>query len=204
MDKFKIYTDGSCDNIQYPNYGGWAYLILENDEIIEQRSGWDIHTTNNRMEMTAILESLIELPYGSEVEIITDSQYCIGAFSKKHRNVYANADLISQYSELIEKNNLDVTFTWVRGHNGDKYNEIVDKMANDEYEKASGKEITDFNRIKTDKEYKKEVFKNSKTNERNKMIAEVLMSIVNDTNPKGADYIQSKVDEINLIFKMIK
>lgn len=203
MDKFKIYTDGSCDNIQYPNYGGWAYLILENDEIIEQRSGWDIHTTNNRMEMIAILESLLELPYGSEVEIITDSQYCIGAFSGAYK-AKANTDLIEQFAKNVEQKNLDVAFSWVRGHNGDKYNEIVDKMANDEYEKASGKEITDFNRIKTDKEYKKEVFKNSKTSERNKMIAEVLMSIVNDTNPKGADYIQSKVNEINLIFKMIK
>lgn len=203
MDKFKIYTDGSCDNIQYPNYGGWAYLILENDEIIEQRSGWDIHTTNNRMEMTAILESLLELPCGSEVEIITDSKYCIGAFSIAYK-AKANTDLIEQFTKIVEQNDLDVKFTWVRGHNGDKYNKMVDKMANDEYEKASGKEITDFNRIKTDKEYKKEVFKNSKTNERNKRIAEVLMSIVNDTNPKGADYIQSKVNEINLIFKMIK
>lgn len=203
MDKFKIYTDGACDNIQYPNYGSWAYLILENDEIIDQRSGWDIHTTNNRMEMTAILNSLGELPYNSEVEIFTDSQYCIGAFSNKYR-AKANTDLIEQFRTIAKDKNLNIKFTWIKGHSGNNYNEIVDRLANDEYEKASGKQITDFERIKTDKEYKSQVFKNSKVNERNKMIAEVIMSVIKDERPKTTDYVHSIVEEINCIFRLIK
>lgn len=203
MDRFKIYTDGACDNIQYPNYGSWAYLILEDDKIIEQQSGSDIHTTNNRMEMLAIILSLMELPYGSEVEIFTDSQYCIGAFSNKYR-AKANTDLIKQFRDIERDRNLSITFTWVRGHSGDEYNEIVDKLANDAYEKASGKKITDFGRIKTDKEYRNQVFKNSKENERNKMIAEVIMSVINDERPKTIDYVQSIVEEINYIFRTIK
>lgn len=53
--RIKIYTDGSCDNIRYPNYGGWTYLTLENDVIIEEKSGNEVHTTNNRMEMFAYI-----------------------------------------------------------------------------------------------------------------------------------------------------
>lgn len=199
MNKFTIYTDGSCDNIIYPNYGGWAYLILEDGNIIEQRSGSDIHTTNNRMEMTAILESLLELPYESEVEIITDSQYCIGSFSNKFKSKL-NLDLINQYRSIVKEKNLDVSFKWVRGHTGDKYNSIVDKLANEEYEKASGKEITDYKRIKNDKEYRKDVLKNSKKNVRDKMLAELVKSIIDDNKPKGKDYIQNIVEDINLIF----
>lgn len=201
MDKFTIYTDGSCDNIQYPNYGGWAYLILENGNIIEQRSGNDIHTTNNRMEMVAIIESLVELPKFSEVEIFTDSEYCIGVFSNKYR-AKVNLDLIEQFKELVDNKQLDVSFKWVKGHSNDKYNAIVDNLANKEFEKASGNKITDFKRIKTDESYKKEVFKNSKQNMRNKLLAELIQSIINDTTPKGINYIQQKVDEINMIFKL--
>ena len=199
MNKFTIYTDGSCDNMIYPNYGGWAYLILEDENIIEKRSGSDIHTTNNRMEMMAILESLLELPYESEVEIVTDSQYCIGSFSSKFKSKL-NLDLINQYRSIVKEKNLDVSFKWVRSHNGDKYNEIVDKLANEEYEKASGKEITDYKRIKKDKEYRKDVLKNSKKNERDKMLAELVQGIINDNKPKEKDYIQNIVKDINLIF----
>lgn len=158
MDKFKIYTDGSCDNIQYPNYGGWAYLILENDEIIEQRSGWDIHTTNNRMEMIAILESLLELPYGSEVEIITDSQYCIGAFSGAYK-AKANTDLIEQFAKNVEQKNLDVTFTWVRGHNGDKYNEKLIKWLTMNMRKSAVRKLRISTELKPTRNTKKKCSK---------------------------------------------
>lgn len=142
--RIKIYTDGSCDNIRYPNYGGWAYLTLENDVIIEEKSGNEVHTTNNRMEMFAIISSLVNLPKFSKVEIITDSKYCIYAFTHEPSPSAKNIDLIGRFCEIVVSKNIDVIFKWVRGHCGDKYNEIVDKMANDEFEKASGEKITDF------------------------------------------------------------
>ena len=149
-DSFIIYTDGSCDNIRYPNYGGWAYLILEDGEIIENKSGNDIYTTNKRMEMIAIINSISFLPNFSNVNIVTDSKYCIGAFSNQY-DAKANKDLIEQFNNIVESKSLDIRFTWVRGHSGDKYNEMVDKMANNEFEKVSGYVITDFKKLKTDK-----------------------------------------------------
>ena len=99
--RIKIYTDGSCDNIRYPNYGGWAYLILEDDCVIEEKSGNEVHTTNNRMEMFAIISSLVNIPKFSKVEIITDSKYCIYAFTNKP-SFYENfKDLIEQCKELL-------------------------------------------------------------------------------------------------------
>lgn len=197
---FNIYTDGSCDNIRYPNYGGWAYVILKNNNIIESKSGNESHTTNNRMEMIAIINSISSLPDFSKVTIFTDSKYCIGAFSNKYY-ARANTDLIKQFIAIVESKNLDITFEWVRGHNGDEWNEMVDKMANDEFEKVSGCKITDFKRIKHDASYKREVFKNYKEDVRNKLIAEILIDVARSNNVNDK-YIIDKVKEINKLFKL--
>lgn len=197
---FNIYTDGSCDNIRYPNYGGWAYVILENNNIIESKSGNESHTTNNRMEMIAIINSILALPDFSKATIFTDSKYCIGAFSNKYC-ARANTDLIKQFIEIVESKSLDITFEWVRGHNGDEWNEMVDKMANDEFEKVSGCKITDFKRIKHDADYKREVFKNYKEDVRNKLIAEILIDVARSNNVNDK-YIIDKVIEINKLFKL--
>lgn len=197
---FNIYTDGSCDNIRYPNYGGWAYVILENNNIIESKSGNESHTTNNRMEMIAIINAISSLPDFSNATIFTDSKYCIGAFSNQYY-ARANTDLIKQFIEIVESKSLDITFEWVRGHNGDEWNEMVDKMANDEFEKVSGCKITDFKRIKHDADYKREVFKNYKEDVRNKLIAEILFDVARSNNVNDK-YIIDKVKEINKLFKL--
>ena len=197
---FNIYTDGSCDNIRYPNYGGWAYVILENNNIIESKSGNESHTTNNRMEMIAIINAISSLPDFSNATIFTDSKYCIGAFSNKYY-ARANTDLIKQFFDIVESKSLDITFEWVRGHNGNEWNEMVDKMANDEFEKASGCKITDFKRIKYDADYKREVFKNYKEDVRNKLIAEILVDVASSKNVNDK-YIIDKVKEINKLFKL--
>ena len=197
---FNIYTDGSCDNIRYPNYGGWAYVILENNNIIESKSGNESHTTNNRMEMIAIINAISSLPDFSNATIFTDSKYCIGAFSNKYY-ARANTDLIKQFFDIVESKSLDITFEWVRGHNGNEWNEMVDKMANDEFEKASGCKITDFKRIKYDADYKREVFKNYKEDVRNKLIAEILIDVASSKNVNDK-YIIDKVKEINKLFKL--
>ena len=197
---FNIYTDGSCDNIRYPNYGGWAYVILENNNIIESKSGNESHTTNNRMEMIAIINAISSLPDFSNATIFTDSKYCIGAFSNKYY-ARANTDLIKQFFDIVESKSLDITFEWVRGHNGNEWNEMVDKMANDEFEKASGCKITDFKRINYDADYKREVFKNYKEDVRNKLIAEILIDVASSKNVNDK-YIIDKVKEINKLFKL--
>lgn len=197
---FNIYTDGSCDNIRYPNYGGWAYVILENNNIIESKSGNESHTTNNRMEMIAIINAISSLPDFSNATIFTDSKYCIGAFSNQYY-ARANTDLIKQFFDVVEIKSLNISFEWVRGHDGNKWNEMVDKMANDEFEKASGCKITDFKRIKHDTAYKREVFKNYKEDVRNKLIAEILIDVARSNNVNDK-YIIDKVKEINKLFKL--
>lgn len=201
-NKFTIYTDGSCDNLRYPNYGGWSYLILEDGKEIERKSGNEIHTTNNRMEMIAIINAISELPIGSKVEIFSDSKYSIYAFTHKPNYYAKNLDMIDSFFSICEERMLDVKFTWIKGHSGDKYNEIVDEMANDEFEKASGTKITDFKRLKTDKEYKNEVLKDYKVNARNKMLIEIITDIINDDCVKNEKYIIEKVNEINCVFKV--
>lgn len=203
-DKFTIYTDGSCDNIRYPNYGGWAYLILEDDKIIDEKSGNEVHTTNNRMELRAIINSLYDLPKESIVTIYTDSEYCIKVCSNKY-SAKANKDLIEEYWDLIYSKDLKVEFAWVKGHSKDEYNEIVDKMANDEYEKVSGKPLPDFKRLQNDKEYRKEIFKDYKKEDLYSKLCQILYRVTEDDySVKDADYIARISNEILDLFKKHK
>lgn len=128
----QIWTDGSC----YPNPGpgGWGWHRCDG----KQGYGGDINTTNNRMEMTAILKSLIELPRGQEVLIYSDSQYCIKGLTEwrkgwKRKNwikkgePMINRDLWIDLDQHVER--LSITFEWVRGHNGNAGNEYADYLA---------------------------------------------------------------------------
>ena len=132
---YDCYTDGSCNNLSANKEGGAAYLILLNGEEIVRRSKALIHTTNNRAEMLAIISAVKRCPIGAEIIVHTDSKYAIFSFGQRKRisDSVKNSDLIHLYrKEAAQKK---VTFEWVKGHNGDKYNEIVDSMANGEYNK---------------------------------------------------------------------
>lgn len=132
---YDCYTDGSCNNLSANKEGGAAYLILLNGKEILRRSKALIHTTNNRAEMLAIISAVKRCPIGADIVIHTDSKYAIFSFGNRKRisNSVKNSDLIHLYrKEAAQKK---VTFEWVKGHNGDRYNEIVDSMANGEYNK---------------------------------------------------------------------
>ena len=132
---YDCYTDGSCNNLSANKEGGAAYLILLNGKEILRRSKALIHTTNNRAEMLAIISAVIRCPIGADIVIHTDSKYAIFSFGHRKRisDSVKNSDLIHLYrKEAAQKK---VTFEWVKGHNGDRYNEIVDSMANGEYNK---------------------------------------------------------------------
>lgn len=118
-----LYCDGSC--IGNPGYGGWAVCLIEND-IEFYLSGNENMTTNNRMELTAIIESLSCVKHNLECNIYTDSQLCINCATGKWGRK-ANLDLWKEYDKVSK--NKKISFTWVKGHSGDKYNEIVDKLA---------------------------------------------------------------------------
>lgn len=116
----KVYTDGSC--LRNPGPGGWAFALVDTDTLC---SGGEYKTTNNRMELQAVIEALLFLP-NQDLDIYTDSLLVLncaqGLWKRK-----ANLDLWSEFDRLSK--NRTLTWNWVRGHNGDKYNELVDKMA---------------------------------------------------------------------------
>ena len=129
---YDCYTDGSCNNLSANKEGGAAYLILLNGKEILRRSKALIHTTNNRAEMLAIISAVKRCPIGADIVIHTDSKYAIFSFGHRKRisDSVKNSDLIHLYrKEAAQKK---VTFEWVKGH---RYNEIVDSMANGEYNK---------------------------------------------------------------------
>ncbi len=121
-----LYTDGSCIiKSDGTGYGGWAVCLIENN-LEYYLSGFEKNTTNNRMELKAIIEGLSLLKDNEKCTIYTDSQLCIncakGIWKKK-----SNLDLWEQYKNVSKNKNIE--FIWVKSHSGDKYNEIVDKMA---------------------------------------------------------------------------
>jgi ribonuclease HI len=133
MSKFTAYTDGSCDNLNAKRPGGSAYIILNEDgSLFKKASKGFLGTTNNRMELLAIISVVNSLPKSSEVTIYTDSQYCIATLKAKKPK--KNLDLVQKYHSIAGKL-ASVTFEWVRGHKGNFWNEECDRMANGEYQK---------------------------------------------------------------------
>lgn len=143
MKKLDIYTDGACNG--NPGKGGWgAVLVYKGAE--KEISGAEKQTTNNRMELTAVIKALQLLKEPCEVNLTTDSKYVCDAVNKgwvygwkkkgwikSDKKPALNVDL---WEELLEQLKIhDVTFNWVKGHNGHPYNERCDKLAVSEYQR---------------------------------------------------------------------
>lgn len=135
---FKIYTDGSC--LGNPGAGGWAAVIVDENNLREEISGGEAHTTNNRMELTAAIRALEKIPAGSRAELFTDSSYLKNAFTNGwianwKRNGWKtaakkpvlNQDLWLALDELFSTR--AVNFKWVKGHAGNPFNERCDELA---------------------------------------------------------------------------
>ena len=143
MKQVTIYTDGACSG--NPGPGGYcAILVYMGKERLV--SGGEKNTTNNRMELRAVLEGLSALKEPCEVEIVSDSKYVVDALEKgwlkswvargwrkADRSPVLNDDLWKKLVELLECHK--VGFTWIRGHAGHPYNERCDRVAVEEYRK---------------------------------------------------------------------
>lgn len=120
-----IYTDGSC--LKNPNGpGGWALCIIEEDNTEFYMSGGEKSTTNNRMELKAVIEALKCVKTGDSCKIFSDSMLVINCASGKWKRK-ANLDLWDEYN--LAGKDKKIVFEWVKGHSGNKYNDIVDKLA---------------------------------------------------------------------------
>lgn len=137
MKKIEIYTDGACSG--NPGKGGWGAVLVYKDKE-KEISGGEAQTTNNRMELTAVIEALSTLKEPCEVTLTTDSKYVCDAinkgwvFSWKNNNwkkadkkPALNVDLWEKLLSLLEEHKVE--FVWVKGHNGHKYNERCDALA---------------------------------------------------------------------------
>ncbi|MCC6067646.1 ribonuclease HI [Ferrovum sp. PN-J185] len=137
MDKVEIYTDGACRG--NPGPGGWgALLTYQGHE--KALSGGENHTTNNRMELMAVIQALQALQRGCEVTIHTDSQYVKNGMTqwifnwKKNgwktadKKPVKNADLWQLLDQLVQQHT--VQWLWVKGHSGHPGNEKADQLAN--------------------------------------------------------------------------
>ena len=125
-NSFVIHTDGACKG--NPGQGGWGAVIEQdgNQTII---SGGEPHTTNNRMEMTAVIKGLEAIDPHAPVLISSDSTYVINTMTKGWKRK-ANHDLWEQLDRLVKGR--DVSWRWVRGHSGERGHELADSAATKE------------------------------------------------------------------------
>jgi ribonuclease HI len=139
-----IYTDGGCSG--NPGPGGWAFVVLRDEQQVAQRSGSDVQTTNNRMELTAVTEALKYVQSLEEqveaVHIHTDSQYVqqgitrwIIGWKKNGWKTAAKAPVKNQeYWKALDAiaQQLPVKWHWVKGHAGIEHNELCDALVRQE------------------------------------------------------------------------
>ena len=128
-DGFVAYTDGSCWNSDPNRSGGAAYVVLDNHGRVYRSAHKGFRgTSNNRMEMLAIISAVASVPKGSSIVVLTDSQYSIRAFTYGGSK---NQDLIELFDRY--RTDRDVSLEWVRGHDGTPLNEWCDYWSNYEY-----------------------------------------------------------------------
>ncbi len=140
MKKIEIFTDGS--SLGNPGPGGWcAILRYKGKEKI--LSGGERHTTNNRMELLAVIKALNALKEPCYVDLYSDSTYVLKGISewlenwvKKNFKNVKNPDLWQEYINVSKKHIINVN--WVKGHSGHRENEICDKIAKEEAKKRMG------------------------------------------------------------------
>ena len=137
MKKVEIFTDGACSG--NPGPGGWG-TILRYNGVEKELSGGEANTTNNRMELSAVINGLKALKEPCEVTLYSDSQYVCNAlklgWAKKWRSQgwmrnkkdpALNPELWSELLDLCDKHQLEIV--WVKGHAGHPENERCDRLA---------------------------------------------------------------------------
>ena len=137
MKIIKIYTDGACRG--NPGPGGWGALILKDNEEIKLNGGQN-DTTNNQMELTAVIKALDFFSESTEIEIFTDSKYVmdgiteyikkwkVNGWKTASKKPVKNTDLWKQLDALNAHHS--IRWNWVKGHSGHRENDIADELAN--------------------------------------------------------------------------
>lgn len=137
MKNVDVYTDGACSG--NPGPGGWGAIVIYGQHIREL-SGGEENTTNNRMELTAVIEALSILKESCVVNLYSDSKYVIdglrlgwaegwkkNGWRKSNKKPALNPDLWEEVLSLVSKH--DMNYIWVKGHADNKFNNRCDEMA---------------------------------------------------------------------------
>lgn len=141
LNVIKIYTDGGC--FPNPGKGGWAAIFTKNGGVVRTLSGGEKHTTNNRMEMTAVIEALRNAPEGESIKILSDSKLILntaqdwmyrwrrlGWVRNRKGGEVKNLDLVKDLYEVVEACPASsIKWAWVKGHSGNRFNEMADGLA---------------------------------------------------------------------------
>ncbi|KQP02167.1 ribonuclease HI [Pseudorhodoferax sp. Leaf265] len=148
MNHVEIYTDGACKG--NPGPGGWG-VVLKSGTLEKELFGGELATTNNRMEMTAVIEALAALKKPCEVTLYLDSEYVRKGITEWMRGWKArgwitstkqpvkNVELWQKLDALVTNGGHKIDWRWVRGHAGNPGNERADALANKGVDKALGR-----------------------------------------------------------------
>lgn len=172
MKKIAIYIDGSCTNNGFKNglrpYGGWAFIVVHNNEVIYEESQGELFTTNNKMEIESMIQALEyikkqEYDENTEYEIYSDSEYVIfstlywikkwvvndwtkvtgdGAIPVKNKELWEKVHQL--FYKDLEKYKIKIFK--VKAHATDTFNNIVDKLAKNASEKHKNKNLEEYNK----------------------------------------------------------
>jgi ribonuclease HI len=132
-----VFTDGSCSG--NPGPGGWGSVYARDGEVVEQRYGSEPHTTNNRMELTAMIEGLSMLGPNDAVDVYSDSRLVVDTLTKWapgwERNGWRRRDGEVKNLELVQRayalalSRPLARIQWIRAHDGSRWNEYADSLA---------------------------------------------------------------------------
>ena len=140
MNQVVIYTDGACKG--NPGPGGWGALLRSVDGSEKELFGGELVTTNNRMEMLAVIQALLALKRPCKVVMHIDSQYVLKGITEwlagwkakgwktAAKQPVKNVDLWQQLDQLVSTSGHTIDWRWVKGHAGDPGNERADALAN--------------------------------------------------------------------------
>ena len=135
--KTGVFTDGSCEGNPGPGVYGWVWV--EADEIIDSGHGYDPQTTNNRMELSALIAAYRRIPQSETLTIYSDSKLCVDTLTqwaaswerrgwKRKSGPIANLELVRE-AYTLSLAHPKVTLQWIKAHDGARWNEYADALA---------------------------------------------------------------------------
>ncbi len=133
-----VFTDGACEG--NPGPGGWGFVWVDENRILAEKYGRDPATTNNRMELMALIEAFRALPVDADVTVFSDSELCVKTINewaaawerrgwKRKTGPIANLELVRTLYDLAGSHP-QVKLRWIKAHDGSRWNEYVDALAN--------------------------------------------------------------------------